>query len=107
MFLRSTGSRWKHSLFYFTETAERSWKTSPSLVRYMAEMFPLLKKKQISHSSEQANLLFSNLHLPLLRLVLCKLLKHNASNKTCQSSSDCSESQGHQNFDRRVEGKGG
>lgn len=64
-------------------------------------------KKQISHSSEQANLLFSNLHLPLLRLVLCKLLKHNASNKTCQSSSDCSESQGHQNFDRRVEGKGG
>lgn len=45
MFLRSTGSRWKHSLFYFTETAERSWKTSPSLVRYMAEMFPLLKKK--------------------------------------------------------------
>ena len=60
-------------------------------------------KKQIS--SEQGNLLFSNLHLPFLRLVLCKLLKHNASGKTCQGSADCAESQSQQNLSRRVKGK--
>lgn len=60
-------------------------------------------KKQIS--SEQGNLLFSKLHLPLLRLVLCKLLKHNASDKTCQGSADCAESQNQQNLSRRVKGK--
>lgn len=62
-------------------------------------------KKQISHSSEQGNLLFSNLHLPLLRLVLCKLLKHNASGKTGQGSADCAESQSYEHLDRRVKGK--
>lgn len=67
---------------------------------------PFVKEKSSSPIPQNREIcFFSNLHLPLLRLVLCKLLKHNASGKTGQGSADCAESQSYEHLDRRVKGK--